>query len=78
MTWPMWKKCIVNKKTQDCWYARLERQTYVTSLDPAYACSVFRAQVNIFEIKANFKNQYDSDLSCLFCKIEDETFDHTV
>ena len=30
----------------------------------------------MFEIKANFKNKYDSDLSCPFCKLEDETFDH--
>ena len=29
----------------------------------------------MFEIKANFKNKYDCDLSCPFCKIEDETFD---
>ena len=31
----------------------------------------------MFEIKANFKNKYDSDLSCVFCKIEDGPFDHT-
>ena len=66
----------VNKKTQHLWYARLERQPHTTPLDPVYAHCVFRARVNMFEIKANFKNKYDSDPSCHFCKKEDETFDH--
>ena len=32
----------------------------------------------MFEMKVNFKNKYDSDLSCPFCKVEVhvETFDH--
>ena len=29
----------------------------------------------MYEIKANFKKMYDSDMSCPFCKIEDETFE---
>ena len=58
------------------WYDRLEQQPYITSLDPAYARCVFRARINMFEIKANFKNKYEFDPFCLFCKIEDETFDH--
>ena len=72
----LFEKSIANKKTQRLWYAWLERQPYKTSLDPAYACCVFRARISMFEIKANFKNKYDSDPSCPFCKIEDETFDH--
>ena len=66
----LFEKSIVNKKTQHLWYARLARQPYITSLDLIYARCVFRARVTMFEIKANFKNKYDSDLSCPFCKIE--------
>ena len=29
----------------------------------------------MYEIKANFKTIYDSDILCSFCKIEDETFE---
>ena len=90
MTWPVWKKMVRNKvkrfafmtlfeksiETQHLWYARLERQPYITSLDPAYARCVYRARVKMFEIKANFKNKYDFDPSRPFCKIKDETFDH--
>ena len=39
----LFEKSIVNKQTQHLWYARLERQPYITSLDPAYARCVFRA-----------------------------------
>ena len=28
------------------------------------------------EINANVKNKYDSDLSCPFCTVDDESFDH--
>ena len=72
----LFEKIIVNKKNQHVWYARLETQPYKTSLDPVYARCVFRARVNMFDINANFKNKYDSDLSCPFCITEEETFDH--
>ena len=62
----LFEKSILNKKTQHLWYARLERQPYITSLGPAYTRCVFRARVNMFEINANFKNIYDFDLSCPF------------
>ena len=45
-------------------------------MDPATARSVFKARLNMYEIKANFKKMYDSDISCPFCKIEDETLEH--
>ena len=65
----LFEKSIVNKKIHHLWYARLERQPYITSLDPIYVRCVFRARVKMFEIKANFNNKYDSDPSCPFCKI---------
>ena len=48
----------------------------MTSLDPRTARGVFKARLNMHEIKSNFKDIYESDLSCPFCKIEDETFEH--
>ena len=52
----LFERSTVSKKTvQHLWYARLEQQPYITSLDPAYARCVFRARVNMFEIKVNFK-----------------------
>ena len=51
----LFEKSIVNKKTQHLWYARLERQPYITSIDPAYTRCHFRARVNTFEIKGKFQ-----------------------
>ena len=70
------EKCLTNKKTKHLWYSKLGIQPYITSLDPATARSVFKARLNMYEIKANFKKICDSDISCPFCKIEDETFEH--
>ena len=39
----LFEKTIVNKKTQHLWYARLERQLYISSLDPVHARCAFRA-----------------------------------
>ena len=36
---------------------------YITTLDSVYARYVFRALANMFKIKTNFKNKYDSDIS---------------
>ena len=30
----------------------------------------------MFDIKVNYKNKYSTDLSCPFCKMKTETFDH--
>ena len=90
LTWPYWnimvknqvkrsafltlfEKCLTNKKTKHLWYSKLRMQP---SLDLATARCVFKARLNMYEIKANFKKVYDSDISCPFCKIEDETFEH--
>ena len=72
----IFEKCLANKKTKHLWYSKLGIQPYVTGLDPRTACSVFKARLNMYEIKANFKKMYESDFSCHFCKIEDETFEH--
>ena len=72
----LFEKSLANKKTKYLWYSKLGIQPHITSLDSRTARSVFKARLNMYEIKANFKNMYESDLSCPFCKIEDETFEH--
>ena len=59
----LFEKCLTNKKTKHLWYSKLGIQPYITSLDPATASSVFKARLNMYEIKANFKKMYDSDIS---------------
>ena len=58
----LFEKCLTNKKTKHLWYSKLGIQPYITSLDPATARSVFKARLNMYEIKANFKKMYDSDI----------------
>ena len=72
----LFEKSLENKKTQHLWYSKLRIQPYITSLDPETARSVFKARLNMYEIKENFKKMYESGFSCPFCKIEDETFEH--
>ena len=72
----LFEKCLANKKTKHLWYSKLGIQPYITSLDHTTARTVFKARLNMYEIKANFKKMYDSDISCPFCKTEDETFEH--
>ena len=72
----LFEKSLENKKTKHLWYSKLGIQPYITGLDPDTACNVFKAHLNMYEIKANFKKMYESDFLCSFCKIEDETFQH--
>ena len=74
----LFEKSLANKKTKKLWYSELGIQPHITSLDPRTARSVFKARLTMHEIKANFKKMYEFDLSCPFCKIEDETFEHIV
>ena len=70
------EKYLANKKTKHLWYSKLGIPPYITSLDPVTASTVFKAGLNMYEIEGNFKKMYHSDISCPFCKIEDETFEH--
>ena len=72
----LFEKSLANKKTKYLWYSKLGIQPYITSLGPRTARSVFKARLNMYEITANFKIMYESDLLCPFCKTEDETFEH--
>ena len=66
----------LEKKTKYLWYSKLGIQPYITSLDPETARSVFKARLNMYEIKPNFKTICESHFSCPSCKNEDETFKH--
>ena len=69
-------QCKGNKKTMHPTYHSVERAEYLEKLEPNLARIVFKAGVRMFDIKVNYKNIYSADLSCPFCKMETETFDH--
>ena len=57
-------------------YTKLEQPTYLTELDPKYAQMIFKAKLEMFDIKVNFKGLYSSNLQCLFCYVVNEEFSH--
>ena len=57
-------------------YTKLEQPTYLTELDPKYAQIIFKAKLEMFDIKINFKGLYPSNLLCLFCNVVNEEFSH--
>ena len=65
-----------NKETMHLTYHSIKRAEYLEKLEPNLARIVFKARVRMFDIKVNCKNKYLTDLSCPFCKMETETFDH--
>ena len=69
-------QCKGNKKTMHLTYHSIKRAEYLEKLEPNLARIVFKARVRMFDIKVNYKNKYSTDLSCPFCKMETETFDH--
>ena len=68
--------CSANKKTCLLSYDKLIKAPYLTSFKPEIAHMVFRARVGIYDIKKNFKKEYDGKLSCPFCKQSPEQFEH--
>ena len=69
-------QCKGNKKTMHPTYHSIKKAEYLEKLEPNLARIVFKARVLMFDIKVNYKNKYSTDLSCPFCKMETETFDH--
>ena len=69
-------QCKGNKKTMHLNYHSVKRAEYLEKLEPNLTRIVFKARVRMFDIKVNYKNKYSTDLSCPFCKMETETFDH--
>ena len=57
-------------------YHSIKRAECSEKLEPNLTRTVFNARVGILNIKVNYKNKYSTDLSCTFCKMETETFNH--
>ena len=64
------------KKPSYMGYTKLEQPAYLTESDPKYAQMTFKAKLEMFDIKVNFKGLYPSNLLCLFCNVVNEEFSH--
>ena len=60
--------CSNNKKTSYLSYEKLERQEYITVIEPRYARVIFKGRLQIFPIKSNFPQMYKRNLLCSFCE----------
>ena len=69
-------ECSQLKKTSYMRHTKLEQPTYLTELDPKYAQMIFKAKLEMFDIKVNFKGLYSSNLQCPFCYVVNEEFSH--
>ena len=69
-------ECSQLKKASYTRYTKLEQPTYLTELDPKYAQMIFKAKLEMFDIKINFKGFYPSNLLCPFCYVVNEEFSH--
>ena len=69
-------ECSQSKKAAYIRYTKLEQLTYLTELDPKYAQIIFKAKLEMFDIKINFKGLYPSNLQCPFCNVVNEEFSH--
>ena len=69
-------ECSQLKKASSIRYTKLEQPTYLTELDPKYAQMIFKAKLEMFDIKINFKGLYPSNLQCPFCNVVNEEFSH--
>ena len=55
---------------------RFEREQYLIECESKKCKTVMKIRLNMVEAKANYKNKYNSDLTCRFCRIEEETTEH--
>ena len=69
-------ECSQLKKASYIRYTKLEQPTYLTELDPKYVQMIFKAKLEMFDIKINFKGQYLSNLHYPFCNVVNEEFSH--
>ena len=47
-------------------YTILKQPTYLTDLDPKYTQMIFKAKLEMFDTKINFKGLYPANLLCPF------------
>ena len=65
-------ECSQLNKASYMRYTKVEQPTYLTELDPKYAQMIFKAKLEMFDIKVNFKGLYPSNLLCPFCNVRCE------
>ena len=65
-----------NGRTMHLKYSKLCQSTYFTALQPKYARVIFKAKTRMYGVKANFKENYESDTVSPFCRREAENFEH--
>ena len=68
-------ECYSNK-TSHITYKHFGTSDYLLKLSPELPRIVFKAKIRMFDIKSNNKKKYRSVLTCPFCMVQDETFDH--
>ena len=52
------------------------QSTYFTALMPKCARVICKARTRMYDIKANFKEKYDGNTFCPFCRRDAENFEH--
>ena len=69
-------QCETNRKTMHLKYNKLGQSTYFTALKPKYARVVFKARTRRYDIEANFKEKYEGNTFCSFCRRDAERCEH--
>ena len=54
----------------------LKFQQYITGLHPKLSRLLFKANLEMFDIKCNFKNKYRNNLLCPIGSVTDENLQH--
>ena len=57
-------------------YSKLGQSTYFTAFKPKYVRVIFKARTRMYDIKANFKEKYEGNTFCPFCRRDAESFEH--
>ena len=74
--WQLKAEYYSNKKTSHVTYKHFGTADYLLKPSPEVARLVFKAKTRMFDTKSNYKKKYRSVLTCPFCMVQDETFDH--
>ena len=75
-SWELKAECYYNKKTSLITCKHFGASDYLLKLSPELPRLVFKTKTRMFDVKGNYKKEYRSVLTCPFCMVQDETFDH--
>ena len=70
-------ECSQLKKVSYMRYTKLEQPTNLTELYPKYAQMIFKAKLEMFDMKINLKGLYPTNLLSPFCNVVNEDFSDT-